>query len=136
VTYPVIQVFANLPGASPDTMATAVATPLERMFGRIAGSNQERQKPIFAPFGYFSQHNHPPDPIEEAENEHDYDARRDSRRSRPRGATGERLVSLRLTCSVDWSWKNYSGQFLKLLPRSLRKMKSSWFASALVAPVA
>ena len=40
VTYPVIQVFANLPGASPDTMATAVATPLERMFGRIAGINQ------------------------------------------------------------------------------------------------
>src|SRR5579872_5908429 len=40
VTYPVIQVSANLPGASPDTMATAVATPLERMFGRIAGINQ------------------------------------------------------------------------------------------------
>src|SRR5579883_1578346 len=40
VTYPVIQVFANLPGASPETMATAVATPLERMFGRIAGINQ------------------------------------------------------------------------------------------------
>ncbi len=40
VTYPVIQVNANLPGASPDTMATAVATPLERMFGRIAGVNQ------------------------------------------------------------------------------------------------
>ena len=40
VTYPVIQVFANLPGASPDTMATAVATPLERMFGRVAGINQ------------------------------------------------------------------------------------------------
>ena len=40
VTYPVIQVSANLPGASPETMATAVATPLERMFGRIAGINQ------------------------------------------------------------------------------------------------
>jgi len=40
VTYPVIQVTANLPGASPDTMATAVATPLERTFGRIAGINQ------------------------------------------------------------------------------------------------
>jgi multidrug efflux pump len=40
VTYPVIQVTAQLPGASPDTMATAVATPLERMFGRIAGVNQ------------------------------------------------------------------------------------------------
>ena len=40
VTYPVIQVNAGLPGASPETMATAVATPLERMFGRIAGINQ------------------------------------------------------------------------------------------------
>jgi multidrug efflux pump len=29
--------YANLPGASPDVMASAVATPLERMFGRIAG---------------------------------------------------------------------------------------------------
>ena len=28
---------ANLPGASPETMASAVATPLERQFGRIAG---------------------------------------------------------------------------------------------------
>ena len=40
VAYPVIQVNAELPGASPDTMASAVATPLERMFGRIAGINQ------------------------------------------------------------------------------------------------
>ena len=40
VEYPVIVVFANLPGASPETMASAVATPLERMFGRIAGINQ------------------------------------------------------------------------------------------------
>jgi len=40
VTYPVIMVGAQLPGASPETMATAVATPLERMFGRIAGINQ------------------------------------------------------------------------------------------------
>ena len=37
VEYPTIQVSANLPGASPETMASAVATPLERMFGRIAG---------------------------------------------------------------------------------------------------
>jgi multidrug efflux pump len=35
VDYPTIQVSAGLPGASPDTMA-AVATPLERQFGRIA----------------------------------------------------------------------------------------------------
>jgi multidrug efflux pump len=40
VEYPVIQVSANLPGASPETMASAVATPLERMFGRIAGVNE------------------------------------------------------------------------------------------------
>ena len=40
VEYPVIQISANLPGASPDTMASAVATPLERMFGRIADITQ------------------------------------------------------------------------------------------------
>ena len=37
VEFPVIQVQAILPGASPETMASAVATPLERQFGRIAG---------------------------------------------------------------------------------------------------
>jgi len=37
VEFPVIQVQAALPGASPETMASAVATPLEREFGRIAG---------------------------------------------------------------------------------------------------
>ena len=37
VEFPVIQVQAALPGASPETMAAAVATPLERQFGRIAG---------------------------------------------------------------------------------------------------
>jgi multidrug efflux pump len=40
VEYPVIQVQAGLPGASPETMASAVATPLERQFGRIAGVTQ------------------------------------------------------------------------------------------------
>ncbi len=40
VEFPVIQVSAGLPGASPATMASAVATPLERQFGRIAGVNQ------------------------------------------------------------------------------------------------
>src|SRR5213080_5358960 len=40
VEYPVVQVSAGLPGASPETMASAVATPLERQFGRIAGVNQ------------------------------------------------------------------------------------------------
>ncbi len=37
VEYPTINVFTNLPGASPETMASAVTTPLERAFGRIAG---------------------------------------------------------------------------------------------------
>jgi multidrug efflux pump len=40
VEFPVIVVGAGLPGASPETMASAVATPLERQFGRIAGVNQ------------------------------------------------------------------------------------------------
>jgi multidrug efflux pump len=40
VEFPVISVSAGLPGASPATMASAVATPLERQFGRIAGINQ------------------------------------------------------------------------------------------------
>src|SRR3989442_5907139 len=40
VEFPVIQMQASLPGASPETMASAVATPLERQFGRIAGVNQ------------------------------------------------------------------------------------------------
>jgi len=37
VDYPTISVGASLPGASPQTMAASVATPLERQFGRIAG---------------------------------------------------------------------------------------------------
>src|SRR5437660_7157621 len=37
VDFPTIQVSAALPGASPDTMASAVATPLERQFSTIAG---------------------------------------------------------------------------------------------------
>jgi len=37
VEFPTISVFAGLPGASPETMASSVATPLERQFGRIAG---------------------------------------------------------------------------------------------------
>src|SRR5690242_14656620 len=37
VDFPTIVVHANLPGASPETMASAVATPLERQFGRISG---------------------------------------------------------------------------------------------------
>src|ERR1700678_4294698 len=37
VDYPTIQVGASLPGANPDTMASAVATPLEKQFSAIAG---------------------------------------------------------------------------------------------------
>src|SRR5271155_784248 len=40
VDFPALQVNANLPGASPETMASSVATPLERQFGRIAGLNE------------------------------------------------------------------------------------------------
>src|SRR6476661_2255394 len=36
VEFPTISVNAGLPGASPETMASSVATPLERQFGRIA----------------------------------------------------------------------------------------------------
>jgi multidrug efflux pump len=37
VDFPTISVSASLPGANPETMASSVATPLERQFGRIAG---------------------------------------------------------------------------------------------------
>ncbi len=37
VDMPTIQVSVGYPGASPETMASSVATPLERYFGRIAG---------------------------------------------------------------------------------------------------
>jgi multidrug efflux pump len=40
VDYPTISVSASLPGASPSTMATSVATPLERRLGVIAGVNE------------------------------------------------------------------------------------------------
>src|SRR3989475_11719935 len=40
VEFPTIEVQAALPGASPEIMASAVATPLERQFGRIAGLNE------------------------------------------------------------------------------------------------
>ncbi len=40
VEYPVISVGASLPGADPETMASAVATPLERQFAKIAGINE------------------------------------------------------------------------------------------------
>ncbi len=37
VDFPTVSVNASLPGASPETMASAVATPLERQFSTIAG---------------------------------------------------------------------------------------------------
>src|SRR3981189_3590483 len=40
VDYPTIQVTANLPGGSPETMASSVATPLERQFAQIPGIAQ------------------------------------------------------------------------------------------------
>ncbi|MBB5606338.1 MULTISPECIES: multidrug efflux RND transporter permease subunit [unclassified Janthinobacterium] len=40
VDFPTISVSASLPGASPDTMAATVATPLERSLGSIAGVNE------------------------------------------------------------------------------------------------
>jgi HAE1 family hydrophobic/amphiphilic exporter-1 len=40
VDYPTISVSASLPGASPETMASAVATPLEKQFSTIAGVDE------------------------------------------------------------------------------------------------
>src|SRR5208283_1236973 len=40
VDFPTISVQASLPGASPEIMASSVATPLERAFGRIAGVSE------------------------------------------------------------------------------------------------
>ncbi len=40
VDFPTIQVSASLPGASPETMASNVAQPLERQFSLIAGLSQ------------------------------------------------------------------------------------------------
>ncbi len=40
VDFPTVVIGTGLPGASPETMASSVATPLERQFGRIAGINE------------------------------------------------------------------------------------------------
>jgi multidrug efflux pump len=40
VDFPTISIRGSLPGASPETMASSVATPLERQFGRVAGVTQ------------------------------------------------------------------------------------------------
>ncbi|MCA9092512.1 MAG: efflux RND transporter permease subunit [Planctomycetaceae bacterium] len=47
VEFPTVQVSAGLPGANPETMATAVATPLERQFGRIAGITEMTSSSMF-----------------------------------------------------------------------------------------
>ena len=44
VDYPTIQVNAALPGANPETMASSVATPLEREFSTIAGVQSMRSR--------------------------------------------------------------------------------------------
>ena len=46
VDFPTIQVTAQLPGASPETMASAVATPLERQFTTIAGIDSTRSQRV------------------------------------------------------------------------------------------
>src|SRR5947207_15559472 len=40
VDYPTIQIVTFYPGASPDVMASAVTSPLERQFGQLPGLNQ------------------------------------------------------------------------------------------------
>src|SRR5262249_56103979 len=49
VDFPTIVVSANLPGASPETMASSVATPLERQFAQIAAATQMTSSTPFAP---------------------------------------------------------------------------------------
>ena len=47
VDFPTIQVQAALPGASPETMASNVATPLERYFSLIAGLTEMTSTSFF-----------------------------------------------------------------------------------------
>ena len=57
VDFPTINVSANLPGASPDIMASAVAAPLERQFAHIAGLSEMTSANIdCAPVRPQSQH--------------------------------------------------------------------------------
>src|SRR5271165_1708888 len=51
IDFPTISVGAGLPGASPETMASSVATPLERQFGRIAGVTQMTSSSSFGNTG-------------------------------------------------------------------------------------
>src|ERR1700750_3423849 len=45
VEFPTISVGAGLPGADPETVASAIVTPLERQFARIAGVNEMTSSP-------------------------------------------------------------------------------------------
>src|SRR5262249_23546539 len=49
VDYPTIQVGAQLPGPSPEPMASSVATPLERQFGRTAGTTEMSSTSVLGP---------------------------------------------------------------------------------------
>src|SRR5205814_10714568 len=49
VDFPTIQVTAELPGASPETMASAVATPLEKQFSTIPGIDEMSPVSSLAP---------------------------------------------------------------------------------------
>src|SRR3989442_5504299 len=55
IDFPTIAVGAGLPGASPETMASSVATPLERQFGRIAGVTQMTSSSSFGNTGIVLQ---------------------------------------------------------------------------------
>src|ERR1700752_4861457 len=55
VEFPVISISATLPGASPETMASSVATPLERFLGRIAGVNEMTSSSNLGSKGIFLQ---------------------------------------------------------------------------------
>ncbi len=55
VDFPTIQVSASLPGASPETMATSVAAPLERQFGHISGVTEMTSSSILGSTGIVLQ---------------------------------------------------------------------------------
>ena len=52
IDYPTIHVQASLPGASPEIMASSVATPLERQFGRIAGVTEMTSSSYLGPLNH------------------------------------------------------------------------------------
>src|SRR2546422_10487762 len=61
VEYPTINVSTNLPGASPETMASAVTPPLERTFGRIGGITEMTSNIITVPGNITQQLDPEPD---------------------------------------------------------------------------